>query len=226
MYYFCASELLLKRLIVQGKNGYIKRGSFTTEIIIKKQTHLFSSKTETKPENFAGLFLFSTVRKEAKEFCKKRFKLPPKYDALVYAKKPPSGTITGTDLNHAYWRIAYNLGIISEKTYLKGLEKAFKTTRLAALSTLGKGKKYNVIADGKITSETVIIGEDKKLQNVYLLIRYHCYLIMNQLKTMLGKDFVAYKTDCIYYIKTKENIKMVQSFLDDNELLYKQVFKN
>ena len=31
------------------------------------------------------------------------------------------GKITATDLNNAYWRIAYNLGIITLNTYTSGL---------------------------------------------------------------------------------------------------------
>jgi hypothetical protein len=131
--------------------------------------------------------------------------------------------VAGTDLNHAYWRIAYNLGIITEITYLKGLRDEFKSVRLAALSTLGADKKYRVIRDGKITFDVKTIEGDQELQQVYKLIRYTCYRYMNQVKKLLGQDFLCYKTDAIYYIDTKYNRKIVNDFFNNKDLLIKQL---
>jgi hypothetical protein len=46
---------------------------------------------------------------------------------------------------------------------------------------------------------------------------------MNQVKRKLGKDFLCYKTDCIYYIDTKENRKKVNDFFKEKELFSKQL---
>ena len=133
------------------------------------------------------------------------------------------GKVTGTDLNHAYWRIAYNLGIISELTYVKGLDDKFKSVRLAALSTLGADKKYKIIKAGVITDELKIIKGDDTLQIIYKLIRYTCYKYMAQVKKQLKSDFLCYKTDAIYYIDTKENRKIVRDFFKEKDLLMKQL---
>ena len=106
---------------------------------------------------------------------------------------------------------------------MKGLNDSFKAVRLAALSTLGSNKKYQIIIDGEITDEYYVVYGDEKLQNVYRLIRYTCYKYMNEVKKLLGKDFIAYKTDCIYYVDTKSNRKKVNDFFERKELLMKQL---
>jgi hypothetical protein len=46
---------------------------------------------------------------------------------------------------------------------------------------------------------------------------------MAQMKKVLGKDFLCYKTDAIYYIDNKENRKKVKSFFIEKDLLMKQL---
>jgi hypothetical protein len=46
---------------------------------------------------------------------------------------------------------------------------------------------------------------------------------MMKVKKMLGDDFIAYKTDCIYYVDTKENRELVNQYFDKNSLTYKQL---
>jgi hypothetical protein len=94
---------------------------------------------------------------------------------------------------------------------------------LAALSTLGSDKKYQRILAGKITQETLIIKGEDDLQRDYVLIRLTCYKYMSQVKKMLGKDFLCYKTDAIYYIDTKENRQKVRDFFKSKDLLMKQL---
>lgn len=174
------------------------------------------------------MFLFGMVRRDAKKFIQKRpnFKVPKKHAQIEYNKDVNFelfGKVTGTDLNHAYWRIAFNLGVITDKTYIKGIDDKFKSVRLAALSTLGADKKYQRIIDGKITQETLIIKGEEDLQRVYVLIRLTCYKYMSQVKKLLGKDFLCYKTDAIYYIDTKENRQKVREFFKSKDLLMKQL---
>jgi hypothetical protein len=46
---------------------------------------------------------------------------------------------------------------------------------------------------------------------------------MNNLATMLGDDFVCYRTDCIYYKDTKKNRDLVYTYLDSVAMHYKQL---
>ena len=173
-----------------------------------------------------GMFLFGMVRKDTAVYLKNNhIVLPKKHGQIDYIDTDfdYDGKVTGTDLNHAYWRIAYNLGIISENTYERGLNDDFKEVRLAALSTLGGRKKYNKIKDGVITDEVLVIDGDEDLRKIYTLIRYTCYKYMTEVKKILGRDFLCYKTDCIYYIDSDKNRKKVQDFFHKKDLLMKQL---
>ena len=174
-----------------------------------------------------GMFLFGMVRKDVKAYLQiNKVKLPIKYGQIEYNKELNEelfGKITATDLNHAYWRIAYNLGVISEKTYNKGLNDDFKAVRLAALSTMGANKKYQKIKNGKLLDEYKVVYGDDTLKDVYKLIRLTCYKYMNQVKKKLGRDFLCYKTDCIYYIDTQYNRKIVKDFFKEKDLYMKQL---
>jgi hypothetical protein len=96
-------------------------------------------------------------------------------------------TIGAVDINHAYWRIAKTLGVISSRTYDHGLPPLFKTKRLAALSTLGKPKRYEKWVDGFNTGTIVEVGEDQRLQLLYRYIRHTCYRYMHEISKLLGR---------------------------------------
>jgi len=222
-------EGYVMKMIAQKKgNGYLKKGTFTNEVIWGKRAYIFSVLDKKKQDAFKkGMFLFGMVRKDARAYLKNnKIKLPKKYPQIEYngSFNPDLfGKVTGTDLNHAYWRIAFNTGIISEKTYIKGLDDRFKSVRLAALSTLGADKKYRIIKNGEITNDLKIIEGDIQLQQIYKFIRYTCYRYMNQVKKILGTDFLCYKTDAIYYMDTKENRKKVRDFFKQKDLTMKQL---
>ena len=46
---------------------------------------------------------------------------------------------------------------------------------------------------------------------------------MSQIKKKLGRDFLCYKTDCIYYIDTKDNRAIVKQFFEEKDLFMKQL---
>lgn len=208
-------------------NGYLRQGNFTSELIWDGKSYMFPTKENPKTYK-KGLFLFGMVRKDAKLFISngKKIKIPKQYPVNQYNDNFDKFgfKMTGTDLNHAYWRIAYNIGIISENTYQKGLDDDFKVVRLSALSTLGKGKDYFVIKDGVITEEVVKIGYNEDMDNLYKIIRYTCFKYMQIIKKMLAEDFICYRTDCVYYVDTNENRKMVQKFFKEQDMEYKQLY--
>ena len=208
-------------------NGYMRSGNFTTELIWDGKSYMFPSNNNPKSCK-KGLFLFGMVRKDAKLFINggNKVKIPKQYPVNHYNDNFDKFgcKITGTDLNHAYWRIAFNLGIISKNTYMKGLDDDFKTVRLSALSTLGKGKDYNVIKDGVVTEEVVKIGYNEQMDNLYKAIRYTCFKYMQTIKDMLGDDFICYRTDCVYYVDTKENRKLVRDYFNEQKMSFKQLY--
>jgi hypothetical protein len=224
-----AESFILERMKREKGDGYIKKGTFTNEIVWGKYAFIVPRMTKKKQLAFKrGMFLFGMVRADAKRFLNKEadITLPKKHPQILYANNISEDrleNVTGTDLNHAYWRIAYNLGVISQKTYEKGLNDDFKSVRLAALSTLGSPKKYQRIKEGEIVRDFYTEPGDESLQKVYTLIRYTCYRYMTQVKRLLKNDFVAYKTDAIYYVDNKENRKLVKCFFTEKGLTMKQL---
>ena len=122
-------------------NGLFRATNDVTEIIIGDRYECYITGS-----NFSnGSHLMGAVKKDAQKFIDSGQKLPefPKFpvrktsDTYDFSK----GILVGTDIDHAYWRIAYNFGIISESTYFNGLKKSdYKFTRLTALSILGMRK--------------------------------------------------------------------------------------
>lgn len=219
---------IFRRMVEEKASGYIKKGTFTNEIVWGSKSYIFPCMDKKRQMAFKkGMFLFGMVRKDVKEYLKTHtIKLPTKYNQIEYNKdlnEDLFGKITATDLNHAYWRIAFKLGVISENTYNKGLNDDFKAVRLAALSTMGANKKYQKMKNGKLLDEYKIVYGDDALKDVYKLIRLTCYKYMNQVKKLLGKDFLCYKTDCIYYIDTQHNRKIVTKFFIEKDLYMKQL---
>lgn len=221
-------KTMLNQIMIHKADGLYRTGNFSAELIWGKTGFIFP-KNEKGSSFRKGLFLFSMVRKDAQKYLNlhEKIELPKKYPVNNYNYKFAFGddAIAGTDINHCYWRIAYNFGIISERTYEKGLDENFKTLRLAALSSLGATKQYQVVKGGMITNEVVNIGGNEQLQTIYKLIRYTCYRYMQNLKKMLEFDFLAYRTDCIYYRKTKPNMHKVQVYLKSKNLETKQLYR-
>jgi len=65
--------------------------------------------------------------------------------------------------------------------------------------------------------------ENVDLKNVFKFIRLTCFSFMKEASELLGDDFFAWKTDCIYYRESLKNIKMVQKYFDQYNLTYKQL---
>lgn len=222
-------ETLLRRMGREKANGYYRAGSFSSEIVWGNSSYVFPQIQKKKHSEFKkGMFLFGMVRRDAKNFLKsgKKHRMPKKNPSIYYNKDYRDGydgAITATDLNHAYWRIAFNLGIISKNTYNRGLEVESKSTRLATLSTLGASKKYFMIIDGNVTKQMMVVGGNEELARLYTLIRYTCFKMMMEVRMLLGSDFLAYKTDCIYYKKSKESVAVVRDYFKEHGLLMKQL---
>jgi hypothetical protein len=226
-------KTIMSSIVRNQSDAYLRYGNFSHEIIDGRTCYVFPPDNidKNKLKNMRkGIYLFALVRKNAKDWLlkNKSFKLPKKNPVNEYASDTfefDNQKLTGTDINSAYWTIAYNLNIITEDTYERGLINEFKQLRLATLSTLGSGKKYYVIKDGELTNKEVCIGSNEKMADVYKLIRYTCYTYMNELKKLLGASFVAYRTDCIYYVDTKENRLLVHQYLKGKKLKYKQLYE-
>ena len=172
------------------------------------------------------IYLFNSVKQQTTKWLKENVVfLPEELNSIKYNYdyNTDEGTMCGTDLNHAYWRIAYLYGMINEKTYIAGLDTDCKALRLATLSVLGREKKFDNYEKGEIKESYVYQKENVDLKNVFKFIRLTCFSFMKEASDLLGDDFFAWKTDCIYYRESLSNIKAVQEYFDQYNLTYKQL---
>ena len=201
----------------------VRRASECTEVLLDDKYMVFASQTNFPKKK---IYLFNNVKQQViRWLSKNQVTMPPNHHSIKYNYDydTDDGVMCGTDLNHAYWRIAYLYGMISEKTYIGGLDTDCKALRLATLSVLGREKTFTRYEKGKNVETYVHQAENVDLKNVFKFIRLTCFNYMKEASDLLGEDFFAWKTDCIYYRESLKNIKMVQDYFDQYNLTYKQL---
>ena len=213
----------IKDLVSNKLSFSVRRASECTEILMDDKHIVFASQNIFPKKK---IYLFNSVKQQTTKWLKNNSVfLPEELNSIKYNYDydTDEGTMCGTDLNHAYWRIAYLYGMINEKTYIAGLDTDCKALRLATLSVLGREKKFDNYEKGEIKESYVYQKENVDLKNVFKFIRLTCFSFMKEASDLLGDDFFAWKTDCIYYRQSLKNIKMVQEYFDQYNLTYKQL---
>lgn len=202
---------------------------FGSELVWNETRYVFPSKRGKK--SMKNLFMFSMVKRDALKYLKTHTLPNIEWSpSVIFNEKinAEGRKLTGADIDGAYWHIANSMGIISDKTYYRGIETGEKHLLLASLSSLGRDKRYTQMVDGKFTQDIVIVKGNDELKKLYKKIRFTCFKYMRQLAKIIGKDFVAYKTDCIYFLHSAENVHKVKDFLHKKEIDFKMVsdYKN
>lgn len=213
----------IKDLVSNKLSFSVRRASECTEILMDDKHIVFASQSNFPKKK---IYLFNSVKQQTTKWLKENVVfLPQELNSIKYNYdyNTDEGTMCGTDLNHAYWRIAYLYGMINEKTYIAGLDTDCKALRLATLSVLGREKKFDNYEKGEIKQSYVYQKENVDLKNVFKFIRLTCFSFMKEASDLLGDDFFAWKTDCIYYRESLSNIKAVQEYFDQYNLTYKQL---
>jgi hypothetical protein len=213
----------IKDLVSNKLSFSVRRASECTEILMDDKHIVFASQSNFPKKK---IYLFNNVKQQVTKWVKENsVYLPEDINSIKYNYDydTDDGTMCGTDLNHAYWRIAYLYGMINEKTYISGLDTECKALRLATLSVLGREKKFDNYEKGQIKESYVYQKENVDLKNVFKFIRLTCFTFMKEASELLGDDFFAWKTDCIYYRENLKNIKLVQDYFDQYNLTYKQL---
>jgi len=213
----------IKDLVSKKLSFSLRKASECTEIIMDDKHIVFASQSNFPKKK---IYLFNNVKQQVTKWLNTNdVYLPEKLSSIKYNYDydTDKGTMCGTDLNHAYWRIAYLYGMINEKTYIGGLDTDCKALRLATLSVLGREKKFDNYEKGEIKETYVYQKENVDLKNAFKFIRLTCWSIMKEVSELLGDDFYAWKTDCIYYRESLSNIKAVQDYFDKLDLTYKQL---
>lgn len=213
----------VQNLVKNKANFDLRKSSECTEVILDDLHIVFAPQTNF-PKN--KIYLFNNVKTEVLNWLKNNnIEMPETVNSVEYNfdYDIEEGILAGTDINHAYWRIAYLKGFIKEKTYIAGLETDCKALRLATLSVLGREKKFDKYENGTLTNSFISQEENINLKNIFKYIRLSCFNYMKGASELLGNDFYSWKTDCIYYRDTDENINMVQDYFETHNLTYKQL---
>ena len=214
-----------KKLIACKSDFFVRMGSECNELLFDGRHKVYRTNSNNFPRKF--IYLFNSVQREARKFLIKNpiIDVSPKVEVTKYNYQYDhnKGVITGTDLDHAFWRIAYIKNYISKRTYNYGLNKEAKALRLATLSVLGREKAFDKYVEGQFVEKVITKKLDPQLQSVYKDIRYSCYYMMYELSLLLGDDFDCWRTDCIYYRDTVANRKIVHDYFNEREMLYKQL---
>ena len=216
-------DTYIKDLVSNKLSFSVRKASECTEILLDDKHIVFASQSNFPKKK---IYLFNNVKQQVSKWLKNNFvALPDDIHSIRYNYDydTEEGSMCGTDLNHAYWRIAYLYGMINEKTYIAGLDTECKALRLATLSVLGREKKFDNYENGVMKKSYVYQKENVDLKNVFKFIRLTCFSFMREASELLGDDFFAWKTDCIYYRESLKNIKMVQEYFDQYNLTYKQL---
>lgn len=209
------SEPMIQTYIELKKSFKVRKSPNIIEIITSTGQKLYQHRNERFKE---GLYLFNMVKKDVEKYLDKNGLIEP-FDELPVnfsnTNYDYDKNIIGMDINNAYWSVAYLKGYITKKTYDKGLEQkdGMKSIRLSCLSTLGKSRMYQVYENGIYVGEEQI-NNDSDLQDVYNDIRYSTYGVMNEIAEELGDDFCCWKTDCIFFYDTEENIGLVKDIIE------------
>lgn len=217
------ADFFLKKMEAFKADGFIRHNIFGKEVIWDGVKMHFSTKRARK--SFKHFYIFALVKKDALDYVKKN-KLKeidwvPSTHFNLNVKSISKKEIIGTDIDTAYWNMAFKLKIISENTFEKGLSLPDKSLGLAALASLGSDKKYFFIKKGVITNDALVVLGNPKLKEVYKLIRYTCFQYMRELSFILEENYISYKTDCIYYIRNQRNVDIVTAFMEKHDLDYK-----
>lgn len=202
--------------------AYYRYGSFADEVIFNGVRNYYF---KGKRSDFKHGWIFREVKKQALGFvannqiiAKEHF--PPFLFNKNFVFKDGEfleKTITGFDIDDAYWNIAFNMGMIKERTFRMALElnDEYKGVKLAALANLCSDKIWRVIENGEVNKRkkpAAVFKCDPLAKIAYNNIRFTCYEYLFNLSKLLGNDFYQYRVDCIEFRKTPETIKLVKNY--------------
>lgn len=124
------------------------------------------------------------------------------------------------DANHCYWRVAFILGYISKRLYLKYCDDPdYKTLRNIALAILNTGIKREYYRHGKKIHDIECNISDYR--QVYTNIRHYTYNNCGQVRNSIENQCIAYRVDGAYVLPA--GLKSAKKVFEKNNLLYKTV---
>jgi len=155
-------------------------------------------------EKLEGVFIFSPFNSDVKKFIKKGLVVDTPENTALYRTNPKvligindrrkEPQVCMIDLNECFWKTAFNLGVISKKTYDTG--RAFKQARNICIGKLRSSDEVKTYKKGKLVEhKTVLTSEDRN--KVYWMIINEVARCMNEVMDIDGT--FHWNVDCVMY---------------------------
>jgi len=218
-------DSLVIRLQNSGKEFFYKKHMNTVYVLSNDTLFTFSKSKEFNK----GLYLFGLVKKDFDNFLLKNPN-PIKedfYEPIRVKKGINTEHEFHYDINHAYWRIAYINGYISENTYehglnLKNTNEELKKLYCMALSVQGQSKTLDGYINNKVTGNIYTINKNPLHKLIYQNIRNKTHKIVSDISDKIWDDFIEYRVDGIFF-NGKHNCEIVENHLIKENLTFKKV---
>lgn len=205
-----------------GHDAYFKQNIFGGEVILGDERVFFTSRRGLKRKK--NMFLFNMVKRDVKKYLEKHTLKTLNWSPSVHFNERTFSTkekIVGFDIDNAYWTIAYQKKIIGNNAYFAGIRTEDKHTMNVSLSSLGTDKYYRQLKRGEVTNVITILPGDDQMKEIYKKIRFTCFNYMKELASILSRYYICYKTDCIYFVKTKYSMRVATDFMEAHDLDFK-----
>lgn len=124
--------------------------------------------------------------------------------------------VVAVDVKACYWTIAYEMGIINEKTFNKYFDE--KELRLTAIGNLKKPTTSSVYKKGKpIKGSNLYFANPNEWVWDYIV--YRTYKLFEEVDEAVGNEVFLFKTDC-FFAASKHKAK-IEEVLDRNGFGYR-----
>ena len=211
-----------------------KNANTATIVCNNKKTAIYRATIEKNQKYFrkAGIgAVIRTVHSQVRKFGRESLMagelikpVSPDYsasyrDAKGFKYLPMGAELCIIDIKHAYWIVAYNMGLISKKTYdLYADNPEYKLARNIALSTLTSKKEREYFVKG-IHKYTIVC--DNGLQKlIYANIRQTTYNLIGDLSEMLGSACYGYRVDGLVALYDFEVVKESKEYFKKHNVKF------
>jgi len=138
------------------------------------------------------------------------------YYNFVERNEIDTDEIVEVDISKAYWHLALNMGIISDKTYKKGMELK-KLERLSVLGAIATTRKVYEF-DGENT-KYLELQYNKALKPIWFLISHKLGLIMEEAIKCIGPEYFVFFWVDAFFVKESKR-RELERFIISKKLKY------
>jgi len=155
---------------------------------------------------------YDYIEDEAYSFCNK-----------YGIEKNINKEIVAIDINNCYWQTAYNIGVISDKTYNFGLQYCDKKVRNATIGYLSVKSYLYKNENGKDILIREYVKDITYARNDIIM---KVYEVAKKISNKLKDDLCYFFTDCFYVTNDDKVINEVINILNKYKYEYKIAYSN